>query len=40
MTGITLQRFDEDGKIVEDWTIFDALGMMEQLGFIPEGGQA
>ena len=40
VTGITLQRFDEDGKIVEDWTIFDALGMMEQLGFIPEGGQA
>jgi predicted ester cyclase len=40
VTGITFQRFDEDGKIAEDWTIFDALGMMQQLGFFPEGGQA
>jgi predicted ester cyclase len=39
VTGITLQRFADDGKIVEDWTIFDALGMMRQLGFIPEPGE-
>ncbi len=39
VTGITIQRFAE-GKIVEDWTIFDALGMMRQLGMIPEAGQA
>jgi hypothetical protein len=30
------------GKIVEIWTIFDALGMMRQIGAIPlpEDGQA
>jgi predicted ester cyclase len=38
VTGITIQRFAE-GKIVEDWTVFDALGMMQQLGLIPEAGQ-
>ena len=35
VTGLTLQRFNDDGKIVEDWTIFDALGMMQQLGMAP-----
>jgi predicted ester cyclase len=28
VTGSTIQRFDDDGKIVEDWTVFDALEMM------------
>src|SRR5919107_608084 len=31
ITGITIKRF-ADGKIVEAWTNFDALGMMQQLG--------
>jgi predicted ester cyclase len=35
MTGITIKRLSE-GKIVEAWTNFDALGMMQQLGLIPE----
>ena len=35
MTGITVERFS-DGKIAEDWTNYDALGMMQQLGLIPE----
>ena len=39
VTGITIERF-ANGKIVEDWSIFDALGMMQQLGLIPEPGQA
>ncbi len=39
VTGITIEQFS-DGKIVEDWTNFDALGMMQQLGLIPEPGQA
>ena len=25
-----------DGKIAEDWTLFDAVGLMQQLGAIPE----
>ena len=35
ITGITIKRLSE-GKIVEAWTNFDALGMMQQLGMIPE----
>ena len=38
ITGITIKRLSE-GKIVEAWTNFDALGMMQQLGLIPEPGQ-
>ncbi len=37
-SGITIERF-EGGKIAEDWTQYDALGMMQQLGLIPEPGQ-
>jgi predicted ester cyclase len=38
---ITISRI-EDGKIVEEWEMYDALGMMQQLGAIPspEEGQA
>lgn len=36
-TGIT--RF-EDGKMVEDWSIVDMLGLMQQLGVAPEPGDA
>jgi steroid delta-isomerase-like uncharacterized protein len=35
ITGITIKRVSE-GKIAEAWTNFDALGMMRQLGMIPE----
>ena len=35
VTGITIERF-ANGKIVEDWTNFDALGLTQQLGLIPE----
>jgi predicted ester cyclase len=37
ITGIFISRI-VDGKIMEDCTNFDALGMMQQLGFIPEPG--
>jgi predicted ester cyclase len=29
-----------DGKIVERWGQWDALGMMQQIGAVPEAGQA
>jgi predicted ester cyclase len=34
VTGITIARV-KDGKIVESWNNWDALGMMRQLGAIP-----
>jgi predicted ester cyclase len=37
-TGIVVSRIEE-GKIAEDWANFDDLGMMQQLGLIPESGQ-
>ncbi len=39
VTGFDLFRI-EDGKIVEMWQEADQLGMMQQLGVIPEPGQA
>ncbi len=36
-----LQAFHRiaEGKIVEGWIIFDALGMMRQIGTVPEPSQ-
>ena len=39
ITGITINRVS-GGKIVESWSNYDALGMMQQIGAIPEPGQA
>jgi steroid delta-isomerase-like uncharacterized protein len=38
ITGLTINRISE-GKIVESWSNYDALGMMRQIGAIPEPGQ-
>jgi steroid delta-isomerase-like uncharacterized protein len=40
IAGMTVNRVSED-KIAETWTLYDALGMMQQIGAIPspEGGQ-
>jgi steroid delta-isomerase-like uncharacterized protein len=38
LTGIGIFRFS-DGKVVESWDNFDQLGMLRQLGAIPEPGQ-
>jgi steroid delta-isomerase-like uncharacterized protein len=38
VTGITINRVS-DAKIVESWTNYDALGMMQQIGAIPEPAQ-
>ncbi len=35
VTGLTISRL-EDGRIVEDWTTWDTLGMLVQLGAIPQ----
>ncbi len=34
MTGITIHRI-EDTKIVEEWSNWDALGLMQQIGAVP-----
>jgi predicted ester cyclase len=38
-TGIIISRI-AGGKFVEDWESFDALGLMQQLGAIPQIAQA
>ena len=38
MSGITIDRFDEDGKMVEEWPEYDLLGVMRQLGTVPTPG--
>lgn len=39
VSGLTIDRL-ADGKIVESWQLFDALGMLVQLGAIPELARA
>jgi steroid delta-isomerase-like uncharacterized protein len=39
MTGINIDRFDESGKLIEEWPEYDLLGAMEQMGAISEPGQ-
>ena len=38
-TGITIDRIDE-GRIVESWANWDMMGMMQQLGVVPEPGHS
>ena len=37
VTGITIDRL-ESGKIVESWNNWDTLGLLQQLGVVPEPG--
>ena len=39
ITGITIHRI-EDGKIVEEWENWDALGLMQQIGAVPAPQQS
>ena len=39
MTGINIDRFDENGKLIEEWPEYDLLGAMQQMGAISESGQ-
>jgi len=34
-TGAMTTKFDSSGKIVEVWSFFDNLGLMQQLGVVP-----
>jgi len=34
-TGAMTTKFDSSGKIVEVWSFFDNLGLMQQLGLVP-----
>jgi predicted ester cyclase len=34
--GIDILRFGDNGLAHEHWGVFDALGMMQQLGLVPE----
>jgi predicted ester cyclase len=36
MSGIQIDRFDENGKMVEEWPEYDLLGAMKQMGAISE----
>jgi steroid delta-isomerase-like uncharacterized protein len=36
ITGISIDRFDEHGKLVETWDQWDNAGFAAQLGFTPE----
>jgi steroid delta-isomerase-like uncharacterized protein len=38
--GIDIIRFGDDGLAHEHWGVFDALGMMQQLGAVPEAAPA
>ena len=38
VTGITINRVS-GGKIAEDWTVWDSLGLLRQLGAAPDPGQ-
>jgi steroid delta-isomerase-like uncharacterized protein len=35
-TGIQIDRFDESGKMVEEWPEYDLLGAMRQIGAVTE----
>lgn len=37
-TGIIIYRLDDDGKVIERWQDFDALGMLQQMGVVPPMG--
>jgi steroid delta-isomerase-like uncharacterized protein len=38
--GLDIVRFGDDGKAREHWGLFDAMGMMRQLGLVPDGAPA
>ena len=39
VTGVGINHFAANGKIVENWTNMDVLGLLQQLGVVPALGQ-
>jgi predicted ester cyclase len=39
VTGITIQRFEATGRIVEGWTNWDTIGMVQQFGIVPQAAE-
>ncbi len=39
ISGVSIEHFS-GGKVAESWNNYDALGMMQQLGLVPEPEQA
>jgi hypothetical protein len=39
MTGISIERFDEGGKLVEEWPEYNLLGVLRQLEAVPKPEQ-
>jgi predicted ester cyclase len=40
VNGVDIFRFNEDGKVVAHWGVFDTFGMLAQLGLVPSQGQS
>jgi predicted ester cyclase len=40
ITGISIDRYNADGKLVEIWDQWDNFGFMGQLGLVPEAAAA
>ena len=38
--GISIDRYDDDGKLAETWNQWDTLGFLREVGMIPEGASA
>ncbi len=38
--GISIDRFDEDGKIAESWAQWDVMTLMRNVGLAPSGAEA
>jgi steroid delta-isomerase-like uncharacterized protein len=40
VSGLTFSRLNKDGMVVEEWTNWDTLGMLQQLGAVPAMARA
>ena len=40
INGISIDRFDQDGKVAESWVQWDTLKLMQNIGLAPTGAEA